>query len=93
MAKKSNRSKSTATSTAVKQTATSVEQADVTPSAAPAAETRLQKSQRSSRSQASEKLEDTYAYIVKDLRRVFILGGAMFTLLIILNIALGMLGR
>lgn len=46
-----------------------------------------------SRSQmASERLEDEYAYITGDLRRVFILAGAMFALLIVLNVILSRVG-
>jgi hypothetical protein len=45
----------------------------------------------SSRTSASteEELRKEYAYVLQDLRRVFILAAAMFALLIILNILLG----
>lgn len=36
-----------------------------------------------------EELRKEYAYVLQDLRRVFILAAAMFTLLVILNIVLG----
>ncbi|GAB4163875.1 MAG: hypothetical protein Fur0021_39250 [Candidatus Promineifilaceae bacterium] len=36
-----------------------------------------------------EELKEEYAYVARDLRRVFILAAAMFTLLILLNLALG----
>ncbi len=63
------------------------------PAAAPAAEPRPARSSKLSRSQlASERLEDEYAYITGDLRRVFILAGAMFALLIVLNIILSRVG-
>lgn len=37
-------------------------------------------------------LEEEYAYVVKDLRRVFILGGLMFAGLIAVNLAFTFLG-
>ncbi|MDX1416963.1 MAG: hypothetical protein R3293_22355 [Candidatus Promineifilaceae bacterium] len=37
---------------------------------------------------ASEQFRLDYAYVVKDLRRVLLLAGAMFALLIILNLLL-----
>lgn len=36
-----------------------------------------------------EELKEEYAYVARDLRRVFILAAAMFTLLILLNLAFG----
>ena len=33
-----------------------------------------------------EALREEYAYVLKDLRRVFIIAGAMFILLIVLNL-------
>ncbi len=46
-----------------------------------------------SRSQlAAERIEDEYAYITDDLRRVFILAGLIFALLIALNLALRTMG-
>ena len=36
-----------------------------------------------------EELKEEYAYVARDLRRVFILAAAMFTLLIALNLVLG----
>jgi hypothetical protein len=41
---------------------------------------------------AAERLEDEYGYITGDLRRVFILAAAMFALLIVLNLILGLIG-
>lgn len=61
--------------------------------AATAAAPRAARSPKLSRSQAaSERLEDEYAYIVGDLRRVFILAGVMFALLIVLNVVLSRVG-
>lgn len=37
---------------------------------------------------SEQQFQMEYAYVIKDLRRVFILAGIMFTLLIILNIVL-----
>ncbi len=37
---------------------------------------------------SAEQFQMEYAYVIRDLRRVFILAGIMFTLLIILNIVL-----
>jgi hypothetical protein len=37
-------------------------------------------------------LEEEYAYVVKDLRRVFILAGIMFAGLILVNLAFSLLG-
>ena len=39
-------------------------------------------------SPATEQLREEYAYVLKDLRRVFILAAIMFTLLIVLNLVL-----
>jgi hypothetical protein len=63
------------------------------PAPAAAPEPRPARTPKISRSQAaSERLEDEYAFIIGDLRRVFILAAAMFALLIILNIILSNLG-
>lgn len=40
---------------------------------------------------AQEQFQLEYAYVLKDLRRVFILAGIMFALLIILNLVLPLL--
>ena len=46
-----------------------------------------------SRSQAAaERIEDEYAYITDDLRRVFILAALMFALLIAANLVFTMIG-
>lgn len=56
-------------------------------------ERRPRKSAKMNRSQlANERIEDEYAYIVGDLRQVFILAAAMFALLIVLNIVFGLVG-
>lgn len=48
---------------------------------------------RLSRQQAKAlSLEEEYAYVVKDLRRVFILAGIMFAGLIAVNLAFSLLG-
>lgn len=58
-----------------------------------ASEARPSKSPKVSRSQAAaERIEDEYAYITDDLRRVFILAAAMFVLLIALNVIFGLVG-
>lgn len=38
---------------------------------------------------AAEQFELEYAYVLRDLRTVFILAGIMFALLIVLNLVLG----
>jgi hypothetical protein len=54
---------------------------------------RASKTSKVSRSQAAaERIEDEYAYISGDLRRVFILAAAMFALLIALNVILNLTG-
>lgn len=59
----------------------------------PAAEPRAGRTPKMTRSRAAaERIEDEYAYITKDLRRVFILAAAMFGLLIVLNIILSQIG-
>ncbi len=51
------------------------------------------KAPKVSRSQAAaERIEDEYAYITDDLRRVFLLAFAMFALLIVLNIIFSLMG-
>ena len=96
MAKKSNRPKS-------KAAATSAAKPPIvdTPPAGEATNTsatttsdapRAPRPIKQSRSQvASEQLEEQYAYITGDLRRVFILAAVMFALLIGLNIAFDLL--
>lgn len=90
MAKKNNRPK---VKTTPKQPAVEAppaapaEEIDATP---PPSEQRAPRAPKLSRSQiAAERIEDEYAYITGDLRRVFILAAAMFALLILLNIVLG----
>lgn len=43
---------------------------------------------RSPRQRTTESLEEEYSYVVNDLRRVFILAGIMFALLILVNLGL-----
>lgn len=94
MAKKTNRPKSksaakpAAKQPAVAKTPAPIEEAAVqTPVVAPPSAPRALRPVKQSRSQiASEQLEDQYAYITGDLRRVFILAAAMFTLLVVANI-------
>jgi len=40
------------------------------------------------RQTSAERFRQEYAYVIKDLRRVFILAAAMFILLVVLNLAL-----
>lgn len=91
MAKYNKRSKvKTAPKTQPVPVVADPEAEEIAPAAA--AETR-HKAPKLSRSQlASERIEDEYAYITDDLRRVFILAAIMFALLIVLNIILGQIG-
>ena len=94
MAKKNNRQKSKATSRpAAKpvEVAPEVEETPVVSQAA--AEPRAAKAPKLSRSQAAaDRIEDEYAYILGDLRRVLILAAIMFALLIVVNIVLSRMG-
>ena len=92
MAKKSNRQKSKATSRpAAKPVEIAPEVEEVTTTTA--AEPRPAKAPKLSRSQAAaERIEDEYAYILGDLRRVLILAAIMFALLIVVNIVLSRMG-
>lgn len=89
MAKNSKRSKvKTATKTQPNPAAPDPEIEVV----APATETRP-KTPKLTRSQAAaERIEDEYAYIIDDLRRVFILAAVLFALLIALNVILSRMG-
>jgi hypothetical protein len=92
MAKKSTRPKARPTA---KPTTKSeiVEREEVKAEPAPSTAVRAPKVPKASRSQvAAERLEDEYSYITGDLRRVFILAGAMFALLIALNLILSLMG-
>jgi hypothetical protein len=92
MAKKSNRPKARPVTRPPAKPATVVSQEEQ-PEPAPAAEPRASRASKMTRSQmAAERLEDEYSYITGDLRRVFILAAAMFALLIILNLILGLTG-
>ena len=44
--------------------------------------------QTSARITSEEELREEYTYVLQDLRRVFLLAGAMFLLLIMLNLLL-----
>ena len=95
MAKKSNRQKTkSATRPAAKPVEITPEVEEPVPAApTAAAEPRAPKAPKVSRSQAAaERIEDEYAYITGDLRRVFILAAVMFALLIVLNIVLSRMG-
>ncbi|MBX7253266.1 MAG: hypothetical protein K1X50_14895 [Candidatus Promineofilum sp.] len=100
MAKKTNRPKAKSTAKPTKSAVTPVNSdiesapLDTTPAApaAPAAP-RTPRAPKISRSQAAaERLEDEYAYITGDLRRVFILAALMFALLIVANLVFTMIG-
>ncbi len=59
--------------------------------AEPVVEARPPKLARDARARTEAgRLEDEYGYITSDLRRVFILAGAMFALLIALNLVLNL---
>ncbi len=88
MAKKSNRPKAKPAARPVAKPEI-IEAEEVAP---PAAEPRAAKTPKLSRSQAAAgRIEDEYSFIVGDLRRVFILAAAMFALLIIINVVLGLM--
>ena len=91
MAKKSNRPKARPTTKPARPDAAPIESVVETPpveSAAP----RAPRPPKLSRSQAAAgRIEDEYSFIVGDLRRVFILAAAMFALLIIINVVLGLM--
>lgn len=93
MAKKTSRSK---TKTAKRQAAKPeaiAEQVEVLSTPSPEPDSRPGKTPKVTRSQlAAERIEDEYAYITGDLRRVFILAAVMFALLIVLNIILSQVG-
>lgn len=93
MAKKSNRSKTKAAAKpAVIEAPITSEPEPVTTPPLPS-EPRVPRAPKLTRSQiAAERIEDEYAYITGDLRRVFILAAAMFALLIVLNIVLSRVG-
>lgn len=87
MAKNNKRSKpKTASKSQPKPAIVEVEEEVVAPEPV-TAELRAPRTPKISRSQAAaERIEDEYAYITGDLRRVFILAAVMFGLLIVLNI-------
>lgn len=100
MAKKTNRPKAKTTAKPAKTTAASVKSdidaasPDTTPAPPPVpAAPRASRPAKVSRSQAAaERLEDEYAYITGDLRRVFLLAALMFALLVVANLVFTMIG-
>jgi len=94
MAKKTNRQKTKSAPRPAARPAVITPDLEAPPVAPPpAAEPRAPKAPKISRSQAAvERIEDEYAYILGDLRRVFLLAAAMFALLIVLNIILSRIG-
>jgi len=101
MAKKTNRPKSKSTARpAAKQAAIEkaspppAEALTETPVVTPPGPPRALRPVKQSRSQiAAEQLEEQYSFITGDLRRVFILAAAMFTLLIVANLVFGLVTR
>lgn len=93
MTKKSNRSKTKSSAkTAAKETTNTVVTTEIAP-APSTPESRPARTPKLSRSQiAAERIEDEYAYITDDLRRVFLLAGAIFALLIVLNVVISRVG-
>ncbi len=93
MTKKSNRSKAKSSAKAApKETTPHVATTEIAPAPLPA-ESRPSRAPKLSRSQiAAERIEEEYAYITDDLRRVFLLAGAIFALLIVLNIVISRMG-
>ncbi len=91
MAKKNNRPKTKAAAKSAAKPVIEQQVEEVAPP--PPAEARGPKAPKVSRSQAAaERIEDEYAYITGDLRRVLLLALAMFALLIVLNLVLSFLG-
>ncbi len=93
MTKKSNRSKAKSSAkTTAKETTNDIVTTETAP-APPLPGTRASRAPKLSRSQiAAERIEEEYAYIASDLRRVFLLAGAIFALLIVLNIVISRAG-
>ncbi|MBP6015254.1 MAG: hypothetical protein KA586_00895 [Candidatus Promineofilum sp.] len=95
MTKKSNRpkAKSSAKTTAKAKT-NDIVTTEVIPAPPPLpSPSRPSRTPKLSRSQiAAERIEDEYAYIADDLRRVFLLALAIFALLIVLNIVISRIG-
>lgn len=93
MTKKNTRPKAKAAAKPATKPVITENEIDIPAPAPVTAEVRIPKTPKVSRSQAAaERIEDEYAFITDDLRRVFILAGAMFALLIALNIILGLIG-
>ena len=92
MAKKTNRPKNKAAPVAPRKTVAPPVETETPPADATAAPDvpRAPRQRKLSRSQvAADRLDDEYAYITGDLRRVFILAAAMFARLIALNVIFG----
>ncbi|MBP9503003.1 MAG: hypothetical protein KBF17_12650 [Candidatus Promineofilum sp.] len=93
MTKKTNRPKSKTSNKQAAKVEAVADQAESVAIPPVEPESRPTRTPKVTRSQiAAERIEDEYAYITGDLRRVFILAAAMFALLIILNIVLSQLG-
>ncbi len=93
MTKKSNRSKAKpSTKTTAKEKTDNIVTTEIAP-APPQTAARSARTAKLSRNQiAAERIEEEYAYITDDLRRVFLLAAAIFALLIVLNIVIGRVG-
>ena len=93
MAKKTNRQKTKSASRPATRLIEVTPEVEETAAATAPADPRAPKTPKVSRSQAAaERIEDEYAYILGDLRRVLILAAVMFALLIVLNIVLSRMG-
>lgn len=93
MSKKKNRPKAKVASKPVEVEVSTTRPAEEAAPPPPTTEQRVPRAPKLSRSQiAAERIEDEYAYITGDLRRVFILAAVMFALLIVLNIVLSRVG-
>lgn len=93
MAKKKRRSTSTTTPRrqATKSEIPNVDPLEMAAPPKPAAPAPRPAPKLTRQQAATERLEDEYAYVIRDLRRVFILAAIMFGLLIALNLLLGRL--
>jgi len=93
MTRKNSHSKARNTRKQATKAQSIVEEVEAAEDASPEREVQPRKAAKVTRSQiAAERIEDEYAYIVGDLRQVFLLAAAMFILLIALNVILGFLG-
>ena len=93
MTKKSNRPKAKAAPKPAVTEAPITSEPEMPATPPPAREPRVPRAPKLTRSQiAAERIEDEYAYITDDLRRVFILAGLIFALLIALNLVFQAIG-